>query len=117
MPSGLAGLEQRPVPPSQVPGSWHASSAVQVTGLGTVSQLIGGNYITCALKSTGTLWCWGENQVGQLGDGTTNSPKLSPQQATVIGTGVISARRSIGERLSPYVAACCVMMGLSILWY
>ena len=25
--------------------------------------------------------------------------------------------RSIGERLSPYVAASCIMMGLSILWY
>ena len=28
-----------------------------------------------------------------------------------------SLRRSIGERLSPYVAVCCIMMGLSILWY
>ena len=26
-------------------------------------------------------------------------------------------RRSIGERLSPYVALCCILMGLSILWY
>jgi hypothetical protein len=27
------------------------------------------------------------------------------------------ASRSIGERLSPYVGAACLLMGLSILWY
>ncbi len=31
-PSAFAGLEQAPVPGSQVPATWHVSSAVQVTG-------------------------------------------------------------------------------------
>jgi hypothetical protein len=31
-PSGLAGFEHSPVAGSQVPGSWHWSSAVQTTG-------------------------------------------------------------------------------------
>jgi alpha-tubulin suppressor-like RCC1 family protein len=35
------------------------------------------------IKSDGTLWAWGSNQFGQLGDGTTNSQSV-PEQ---IGTG------------------------------
>ncbi len=34
---------------------------------------------TCALKTDGTVWCWGSNQYGELGDGTTVA-KLSPTQ-------------------------------------
>ena len=28
-------------------------------------------YHTCGTKTDGTLWCWGFNKYGQLGDGTT----------------------------------------------
>ena len=38
-----------------------------------------GDYHTVALKSDGTLWAWGENHAGQLGDGTTVS-RYSPVQ-------------------------------------
>jgi alpha-tubulin suppressor-like RCC1 family protein len=33
----------------------------------------------CGVKADGTLWCWGSNTDGQLGDGTT-SPRLVPTQ-------------------------------------
>jgi alpha-tubulin suppressor-like RCC1 family protein/GH43 family beta-xylosidase len=42
-----------------------------------------GNYHALAIKTNGTLWAWGTNGDGQVGDGTTVS-KLSPVQ---IGTG------------------------------
>ena len=28
---------------------------------------------TCGIRQSGTLWCWGMNQRGELGDGTTTS--------------------------------------------
>lgn len=43
----------------------------------TVTQVSAGGYHTCAIMSDGTLWCWGRNDAGQLGDGTT-TPRLFP---------------------------------------
>ncbi|MGL5825505.1 MAG: GDSL-type esterase/lipase family protein [Nocardioides sp.] len=34
---------------------------------------------SCGIKPGGTGWCWGDNEVGQLGDGTTTG-RLSPVQ-------------------------------------
>jgi hypothetical protein len=36
---------------------------------------------TCAIKQDGSLWCWGRNDYGQLGDGT-NTDKTTPVQIT-----------------------------------
>ena len=45
-------------------------------------KIAAGNGHTVAVKSDGTLWAWGSNSSGQLGDGTTIN-KYSPVQ---IGT-------------------------------
>jgi alpha-tubulin suppressor-like RCC1 family protein len=42
-----------------------------------------GNHVL-ALKTDGTLWAWGDNSDGALGDGTSGSDQSSPEQ---IGTG------------------------------
>ena len=44
---------------------------VQVSGLTNVLAIAGGGSHTVALKSDGTVWAWGYNYNGQLGDGTT----------------------------------------------
>jgi len=45
----------------------------------SVSSIAGGNAHTVALKSDGSLWAWGWNYCGQLGDGTTTD-RSSPVQ-------------------------------------
>ena len=43
-----------------------------------------------AIKTDGTLWSWGSNNAGQLGDGTTVS-RCSPGTVSVISSWVVSA--------------------------
>jgi len=48
--------------------------------------IAGGATHTIALKSDGTVWTWGSNASGQLGDGTTTSRKLAAQVKTATST-------------------------------
>ena len=68
------------------------------TRVGTESnwlQIAGGDSHTCALKTNGTLWCWGYNYYGQLGIGNSGSgsDKKIPTQA---GTDADWAQLSAG---------------------
>ncbi len=42
-------------------------------------QVSAGGYHTAAIKTNGTLWAWGANNNGQIGDNTTTS-RLTPRQ-------------------------------------
>ncbi|MBU1350153.1 hypothetical protein KKH19_03545 [Patescibacteria group bacterium] len=57
------------------------TTPVQVSNLGasTVNEITAGDYYTCALKTDGSMVCWGNNDFGQLGDGST-SDKTTPVQ-------------------------------------
>jgi len=69
---------------------------VQVHGAGNVGFLTGVIAIACgevhalAVKSDGTVWAWGNNQNGQLGDGTLTN-RTSPVQVVGVGNvGLLS---------------------------
>jgi alpha-tubulin suppressor-like RCC1 family protein len=58
----------------------HRSSPVQIGSLTNWKQVSAASeYQTAAIKTDGTLWAWGRNNEGQLGDGTI-TPRSSPVQ-------------------------------------
>lgn len=42
----------------------------------TPKQVVAGGYHTCAIMSDDRVWCWGVNDAGRLGDGTSTSSKV-----------------------------------------
>jgi YD repeat-containing protein len=52
-----------------------------VSGLTGITAIAGGYFHTIALKNDGTVWAWGYNGYGQLGDGTTTT-RTTPVQVS-----------------------------------
>jgi alpha-tubulin suppressor-like RCC1 family protein len=67
-----------------------ASTPIQIGLLNSWSQVAGGNFASYAIRVPGTLWAWGYNVQGQLGQGNTVNYS-SPVQ---IGFGSLSQKFS-----------------------
>jgi alpha-tubulin suppressor-like RCC1 family protein len=63
----------------------------EATGAANWSAVAAGGYHTVALKSNGTLWAWGSNTYGQLGDGTSNTTSTPIQSGSDTNWSAIAA--------------------------
>jgi alpha-tubulin suppressor-like RCC1 family protein len=63
-----------------------ASASYEVTG-----QLAGGEYHTIALRKDGSVWAWGYNNDGQIGDNTTTQRASAVNVSTLSGIVAVAA--------------------------
>ncbi|BAS26954.1 RCC1 repeat-containing protein [Limnochorda pilosa] len=76
---------------------------VQVKGAGgtgfltNAAELAGGTSHSLALKSDGTVWAWGSNGAGQLGDGTTTTSGVPVQVKGPGGTGLFTSVAAVAS--------------------
>lgn len=61
---------------------------------------------TCAVSTGRSLYCWGYNGTGQVGDGTTTSPRPSPRK---VGTSGVWAAAAAGG-----LHSCAISTGKSL---
>jgi len=79
----------------------------EVSGGGNwIDVAMGGRYFTCGIKSGGSLWCWGGNGSGQLGDNSTTD-RLVP---TAINGGGTWKQVTVGDNHS------CAIKSDNSLW-
>jgi alpha-tubulin suppressor-like RCC1 family protein len=82
---------------------------VPVTGLSSgVIAISAGYFHTCAVKADGTVVCWGHNDQGQLGDGSTTG-STTPKPVAYLSGGVVAI--AAGTR-----STCATTTGGAFCW-
>jgi len=66
------------------------NAPVQVAGIGGVTAIAAGSYHSLAVKSDGSVWAWGNNGSGQLGDGSTTNRNTPVQVADLTGAVAVA---------------------------
>lgn len=60
----------------------------RVVGLERLVDLSAGEEHACAVRDDGAIFCWGQNNYGQVGDGTSNTDRLRPTRVVDVDDGV-----------------------------
>ena len=81
----------------------------RLTSLDNIRQISAGVTHTCALRSDHVVLCWGHNQFGQIGNGSTGTVQAVPD--VVLG-GITFARIAAGEAHTCGIA----VTGLAYCW-
>jgi len=68
---------------------------------------------TCALRDNGTVWCWGNNKNGQLGNGTTTDSSV-PVQVMGIDSAVAIAAGGLSDLGGLLAYNCAVLRDGSV---
>ncbi|MCL6591934.1 MAG: putative Ig domain-containing protein [Firmicutes bacterium] len=76
----------------------YETTPVPVQGLSGVIFIACGQNHSLALKSDGSIWTWGKNNYGQLGEGSTNNRNIPIQVAGL--SGIIAVSGGAGHSLA-----------------
>jgi len=87
---------------SSTTSSWDVPLQVQGLPHGNVTDLQLGKDAPCAVINASSVWCWGENYYGQLGDGTTTD-RYTPVKVKGLSNNI--------TQLSVGYAYSCVIEG------
>jgi alpha-tubulin suppressor-like RCC1 family protein len=79
--------------PSGAPGAATPGAVPNLTGVAQIAVSPASGH-ACAVKTDGSLWCWGANTFGQCGQPTATDPVPTPAQVTALGNDV--AQVSVG---------------------
>jgi alpha-tubulin suppressor-like RCC1 family protein len=95
-------------------GTTTTSSAIptQISSIGTYVSVVSGEHHSCGLTTTGTVTCWGQNDRGQLGDGT-RVERVSPVAVTTNGSTPIAGVTAIAAGGS---TTCALIGGALECW-
>ncbi|MFH2010918.1 MAG: hypothetical protein ABI333_30240 [bacterium] len=88
----------------------NSASPVGVSGLTSVTSIASGAGHTCATVDDGTIWCWGSNSAGELGNG---QPSLENSDVPV---QVVNITNSFGLGRNSGVGANCALLSDLTLW-
>jgi alpha-tubulin suppressor-like RCC1 family protein len=89
---GQAGVP----PPDQPTVVYPTYMGLSSLNAGSVSAVAAGRDFSCALMSTGSVYCWGANDVGQLGNPTVVGDTSTPTQVS-LGTGIVGRELALGD--------------------
>lgn len=70
-------------------GSTMSRIPVAVPGLNNVTSIAVGNTHACAAKTDGSVWCWGDNPLGQRGT-ALDGIALKPMRADLVAPAIVS---------------------------
>ena len=91
-----------------------STTATATIGLLGVVQMAAGTDHTCARMTDGTARCWGRNNFGQLGDGTTTTRLLPVTVKNSAGTGPLTGVLSIAT--GSYHSCAVLIDGTTRCW-
>ncbi len=86
--------------------SFSPFGAVDPGRLHFASVTAGENH-TCALTTSGRAWCWGDNAVGEVGDGTTTTRLVPTEVLTTVKFAQVSVNNAFSCGLATSGQAYC----------
>ena len=91
-----------------------SSTPVAVAGLNGVTAIATNEIHTCARMSGGTVECWGDNEVGELGDATNTGPQKCSGSACSTNAVAVSNLTGATAVSASFFGSCALLMNGSV---